>query len=452
MPQVKISIPGTSGKSHTKPPRKGSGKKIGYEFPFDGFTDVTKDFKGLSSEEQIVSVAARLLAKQREFALDHERGGLMYHGAALVRTKRGRWYLQANIHLPNAETTRNCAETNAITEARGREGERLEVVELYYTGGDANYEAGQPFVNNEGTHSTPCGSCRDVIYNNRLKVSGETVVHNLPLTDGKTPLVPGNPDDPRDVLDMAPNEVFTRRISQLLPHVSKVLDDRDGKTRAVMLDGYRWLQDPSVYKTITEAMLNRNMKEIRLHETDGSTLEEKMASIRKALAESAREYYQDADFKPHKLSVAIVRTTEGKYFIERYANNGEVLATSNAAVKAIGSMVSASTRNKITDVFYGEFDEKQMEDLMRGLPPKLMMTDGATSEIVKKAGPKNGAANNVLNLAGRPVSERGVMVHVFAPNDPRSNDFDPAIHVVSLGVHELLPYAYKNPKADRLTR
>lgn len=443
MPQIKIKVLNPDRKA---PP---SDKKVGYEFPFDGFVDVTRELKGFKSEVQVLAIAARLLAKQREYALDHERGGLMYHGAALIHTKKGRWYLQANIHLPNAEITRNCAETNGITEARGREGARLEVVEIFYTGGDANFEEGKPFVNSEGKHSTPCGSCRDVIYNHRLKINGETLVHNLPLTDGKTKLIPGNPDDPRDISQMASNEVFTRRINQLLPHVSKVLDDKDGKTSTMMRDGYAWLKDPQLHRAITDAMMSRTLKEIALHETDGSSYDEKMATINKALMDSAREYYQDAEVKPSKLSVAIVRTVEGKYFIERYAKNGDVLATGSAVSKAIGAAVSKSTRNKITDVFLAEFSEKQLAELEEGLPPELMMTDGVTSEITKKAGPKNGAADKALNLAGEAVSARGVMVHVFTPNNSRKHDFDPQRHVISLGTRELLPYAYNNPKLDR---
>ncbi len=129
---------------------------IGYAFPHGQFTDLTERLNGLQTDDQILAMVNELLAEQRKFAWDHERGGEMFHGAALVRTRRGRWFLHANIHMPNAETSRGCAENNSATEARAREGAGFEAEELWFMGGKANYEKGQQFLDNIGQRNTPC--------------------------------------------------------------------------------------------------------------------------------------------------------------------------------------------------------------------------------------------------------------------------------------------------------
>jgi hypothetical protein len=82
--------------------------RFGYEKPFEEFVYLMRDLQGLESQEQKrLAIINKLLADQRSHALDHERGGAMFHGAAQVRTKQGRWLLQANMHLQNAETRQN---------------------------------------------------------------------------------------------------------------------------------------------------------------------------------------------------------------------------------------------------------------------------------------------------------------------------------------------------------
>lgn len=434
MPQVKI---------HAK-----RGRKTGYRLPFEELIEISDDFTKASNKEKTVAVVNTLLALQRSYALDHERGGEMFHGAAIVKTKQGRWFLQANMHLPNAETTRNCAESNAITEARGVEGDKLEVSDIYFMGGMANFEQGQQFIRNEGQRNTPCGSCLDVIFNNRIKISGDTLVHMLPLNDGTKKLLPGNPDDPRTESELEPNRIFTRRISDLLPHLTKVINGAGGAISTMIQKSYEWLKDSHLTTAISSASLQGERIEASELESDSATSEDKLYAINRALMNAAKEYYQTSEVKPDRLSVAIVRSIDGHYFLARHASSKTLISTPNETVKAINSMISASMNHKLSDVFVVEFDEKQLSKLAESDDIMLKLPDGATREIIKKATPKNVALMTAKGFDGRSLRDSGAKVHIFLPNDPSRDDFKPDQHVYSYAIKELLPYGYNNPKSQ----
>jgi cytidine deaminase len=431
MPQIEI---------HNK-----RGRRVGYRLPFENLVEVDVETDGRdepSANEKALAVANKLLALQRGFALDHERGGEMFHGAALIKTRRGRYFLQANIHLPNTEITRNCAETNSVTEARGREGERLEVADLWFMGGKANYEQGQPFIDGIGKRYSPCGSCLDVIYNSRLKISGDTIVHMIPLNDGTMKLLPGDPDDPRPQEEIEPNRVFSKKIKDLLPHVTKIISDTNGAIRDSAKHGYDWLKNGTIANMVIKATSAHQISIDDLQGADPSTDETK-CRINEILMREARAYYQDAEVKPTKLSVAIVRDANGNYYLAKHANNGKVMATPNACAEAIGRMIDASVNSKLKDLFLVEFNEEQLASLETTKEMSINMPDGATRELIKKAA-KGTAWMTPLGQ----TNYFGAKVHIYVPNNPDLNEFSPKTHIITHSIQELLPLAYSNPKGQ----
>ena len=106
-----------------------------------------------NNNDRKIALINQLLLDQRHKALDHERTGVMFHGAALVETKDGRWFLQSNIHLPNPEITRQCAECNAATEAHGREGKTMEIKELWFLGGKGDSAKDEQLLDDIGGYA-----------------------------------------------------------------------------------------------------------------------------------------------------------------------------------------------------------------------------------------------------------------------------------------------------------
>jgi len=425
--------------------------RLGYEKPFEEFVDLTKDLQGLESKEQKrLAIINKLLADQRSHALDHERGGAMFHGAALVRTKQGRWLLQANMHLQNAETTRNCAEANVVTEARGHEGKELQIAELWFMGGRANFEAGQEFLGNVGQRNSPCGSCLDIIYNNRMRVGEDTIVHMVPLNDGTMSLLQGDPNDKRDATEIEHNRVFSRTIRDLLPNISYQLSDQSGSQKSMMSKGYEWVYNPSAWVAIGTAIQQERLIELKTLEGENKNPDERMLAINKLLMETAKDYYQKAKVKPKSMTVAIVRATDGKYYIGKHSKDGITPATPSAEFEAVGAMINASSNKRLTDIFIVSLDQKELATLSDpdGVTDdiSMKMPDGATREILKKFSPRNGAAAQIRDFFGKTMDQSGGNVHVFLPNNPDSGEFDSKKHVISMTVKELLPYAFQNPK------
>lgn len=433
--------------------------RFGYERPFQEFTDLTKALQDAGSEsERKLFLINKLLADQRRYALDHgyaknrAQGGVMFNGAALIKTKEGRWFTQANIHLHNTETSRNCAEANAITEARGYEGSELQVAELWFMGGRANFEEGQAFLGNIGQRISPCGSCLDIIYNNRMHVGKDTVVHMLPLNDGTMRLLPGDPNDSRTVSEIEENRVFSKKISDLLPHVTAMLHDNKGSKKSMISKGYEWINNPSAWVAISTAIQYDHLVELKKREDDHKPSDERTHAINRLLMDAAKDYYQKAKVKPIEMTIAIVRATDGKYYIGKHLNDGITPATPSAESKALDNMINASPNKRLTDIFIVSFNQKELAVLNdpEGISDDIAihMPDGATREILKKFSPRNGSAAQIRDFLGNSMEQSNSSIHIFLPNNPESGEFDPLKDVISMKVKELLPHGFQNPKSS----
>jgi cytidine deaminase len=429
----------------------------------DGYIDLTDLLRGLdlnTDEERRLAIVNKLLADQRAKAYDHERTGKMFHGAAIVKTKDGRWFLQANIHLKNSELTRDCGEANAAVEARGVEGDKFQIDEIWFMGGKANFEQGEIFLGNEGQRNSPCGSCLDIIYDHRLHVDGNTIVHMVPLNDGTQKLLRGDPNDTRAEHEIEPNRVFTRSIHALLPNVTFQLGDANGAQKEMMKRGYDWMQKPGLFKAVLNATEHHDMLDLGNFEGGSITDEKRMSKINSILMERAQQYYHDAKHKPTSLTIAIVRDQSGHYYMGKHSSDGTINATPSAELEAIGAMTNASSNNRLTDIFIVSLNEKELEELNGARLAKdiaVKMPDGATREIIKKFSPRNDDAKKIKDFFGKCMEPSNGHVHVFLPNNPywippgiegECPAFDPKKHVISMRVKELLPYAYKDPKGS----
>ena len=173
-----------------------------------------------NQDERFLYIVNQMLVKTRDHAIDHEKTGEAFHGAALVRTKSGKFYAAPNIHLTHQKTTRQCAEVNAITAAINAEGQDVEITDLWFEGGKTNLDKGISILPDQlGKRFCPCPSCRDVIWNNK-NLEEDTKVHLLPINDGKWHLIP---DDGREELE--PNQVMTRNIRELFPQRNARLEN-----------------------------------------------------------------------------------------------------------------------------------------------------------------------------------------------------------------------------------
>jgi cytidine deaminase len=425
--------------------------RFGYEKPFGDFTDLTKELEGMDSQpERRLAIINKILAAQRPYALDHERSGVMFHGAALVRTKQDHWFLQANIHVHNRDTSRNCAEANAATEALGLEGKSMAIAELYFMGGRANYDDQKEFLGNEGQRNSPCGSCLDVIFNHRIPVGGETIVHMLPLNDGNLKLAPGNPEDPRQENEIAPDEVFTRSIGKLLPNVSALLPDSKGTLKKKMSRGYEWVHDPSAWQAIGSALQQQSLEELEILEHSSVNKQARLEAVNTVLMDTAKAYYQEARVKPHTMTIAIVRATDGKYYMGKYSRDGSTPATPAADFEALGAMINASPDKRMTDIFIVNLSQHELETISdpEGIRDDISvkMPDGAAREILKKFSARNSTAEHIKDFLSKAMESSNGNIYVFLPNDPNDKKFNANRHVIHTTVKELLPYAFQNPK------
>ena len=434
----------------------------------DGYIDLTDLLRGLdlnTDEERRLAIVNKLLADQRDLAVDHERKGRVFHGAAIIRTKQNRWFLNANMQLQRAETTRNCAEAATSSDARNHEGEQFAIAEIWYMGGKADNTTGEKFIDNIGQRNSPCGSCLDIIYDHRLHVDGNTIVHMVPLNDGTQKLLPGDPNDPRTEDKIESNRVFSRSIHTLLPNVTFQLGDANGAQKEMMKRGYEWMHHGGSWVAISNALGQDQLTHLsRLDELEKDK-NKRMLAINNQLMSAAREYYADAKQKPTSLTIAIVRDQSGHYYIGKHSADGSINATPSAEFEAIGAMTNASSNNRLTDIFIVSLNKKELEELNGAEPEKdisIKMPDGATREIIKKFSPRNDDARKIKDFFGKCMEPSNGHVHVFLPNNPywippgiegECPAFDPKKHVISTSVKELIPYAYKDPKgyADSTT-
>ncbi len=415
---------------------------------FDGEVEVLFPKAVKTNPERFLSVVNQLIAKQRDKAWDHERGGKMFHGAALVRTREGRYFLQANIHLPNSKIVRNCAEANAITEAVGRESIDSEITDVWFMGGRGEFESGIRIVPSDlGKRVAPCGSCLDVIWNQRVRMNGHTRVHMLPLNDGEWKLIPNNGTS---FEKLKPNQVLTRTIEELLPNVSLFLSDADGTLKQAVKQAWQYMNDEDSWKSINQAMLSNAI--IDLEQSQQLSPEETMRRINSVMLETMRNAWQRSHKELKSAKVAVVRTKDGHYRVGISVDNNKTLGTPGAELQAISQAVSLDPRTVITDVFIMAFDFEKMPALMEqwektpAANVELAMPDGDTRDRIFKTRPKGiHAGETVTGLLGDTIdSEQGPNIHIFVPND--GTHFNPEADVKRFSTRSLLPYAFISSK------
>ena len=405
-----------------------------------------------------LAIINKLLADRRPYARDHEATGEMFHGSALVKTTTGNWYVSNNIHVHGVDTTRNCAEANAVTEAIAHEGLNVKIKELYFMGGKGNYDIAEPMITPEGTVIPPCGSCLDVIQRFASHFGGETVIHMLPLNEGDLHLKAGILHDTRPPSELEGNEVFSRTIKELFPLQALVLDDSNNTRKPIIKTGYQAVMDHSAHLAVQDARSRRTQELQELThlselDKDGVDVTARMQVVNKVLMEQARSYYQQFrdDQKPEEMTIAIVRSDDGQYYIGKHVKNSTLQATIDAEQKAINDMYNNNPNERFTDIFVVHFSNKQLEVLNKAKDDSgitIEMPSGANREFLKKA-----AAQRILQqtkgFMGTDFGQANGGVHVFLPNDPNKEDFDPKRHVISLTMKELIAHPYKAPKTDR---
>lgn len=418
--------------------------------------------------ENMLKTANILLASQRLTAWDHGADAHvgkepMYYGAALIRTKSNHFYTAANIHLQKPPTSRSCAEANSITEAAQRAGvPHMEVEEVWFMGGmgDPSNPA-RIFPEEQGKRYTPCGSCLDVILNSNKSKPGGPIVHMLPLNDGSMELVPDLADPPvgdDSYLKDNPNMVMTRTTAQLFPHQYSKWEDPNGDIK----DGLRQLHqeisetpkgDPEKPFSARDAAIARAKNGIAVYElnemaANGKSPDEIQAKINEIMMNTVKLAYGNGRRELSKVSVAIVRTEDGQFFMGNYNEGKKVPGMPTAVYNALQNSGGLDT---ITDIFVVTVDKEELRSFLGhadGNPAAdviLPNPDGDTRDRMRKFGPKNG--KSFTNLAGETVdTSTGPSVHIIAPNN--GHDFNKDLHVQTYSCAKLYPNWFDAPKGN----
>jgi cytidine deaminase len=426
----------------------------GYD-TFDGFTEVPIPPEVEGDESKRLYVINNMLAAQRKNAWDHERGGQMFHGAALIHTKAGKYYMAANVHLQNPKTTRNCAEANAATLAVNVEGIGMEITDLWFMGGKADLaNAIEIEASDMGRRNTPCGSCLDVIWNNQVQrisgaMDGQTRVHMLPLNKGNEPLLA---DDGCPVSELKPNQVMSRTISQLLPHVTYQVPDGDNMIKASMRAGWQLINEPLTQQAMNTALQSDALAALNKHA--GCSKEEVLGQINDLMVDTLHGLSARSSKPLKSARIAVVRLDNGEYYMGVSLDNGFTTAMQPAESDAIQSALALHpTAHSITDMFVMSVDfEKMPKQLSEAADNphasvEIKLPDGAARDRLSKAGVRNG--KKLEDAMGNSLTGvDGANVHVMILNDKKS--FDLQRHMVSFSMRELLPYRFVSPKMDAM--
>lgn len=444
-------------------------EKVAHQHPFQGWQEVKiPDGVRVNDEEKMLLAVNDLLAKKRPFAMDHEKTGEVFLGASLVRTAQGRYFIKANIQLPASPTSRNCSETGAVTDAVEIEsGHKTQITDLWFMGGKGvmntpgTLEDGVMIIERDkGKRYFPCGSCLNVIWDNRVnRVPGEagpeTRVHILPLNDGDLEKNGWGgklqPYDGRELNALAPNQVLTKTITELLPNVTYSLADPSGSVKQVMRAGWEMMMDKGTGEAIRQALDSDAL--VRLNATKGLPAGEVTGLINDIMVDTIRDMYARSSKPLKSARVVVVRMDNGEYYMGESLDNGVASSMEHGEFKAIDAMLTKNpTGHAATDIFVMAVDFDKIPDSLakwdgrKDAPVEVDMPNGYIRRRISSVSPNNGDV--FTDLSGHAVDKAtGATVHVMLPNN--KVDFDPLAHDISMPLAKLLPYRYISNKMDK---
>jgi len=397
-----------------------------------------------NQDKRFLYIVNQMLVKTRDHAIDHERTGEAFHGAALVRTKSGKFYAAPNIHLTHQKTTRQCAEVNAITSAINAEGQDVEITDLWFEGGKTNLDKGIRIIPDQlGKRFCPCPSCRDVIWNNK-NLPEDTKIHLLPINDGKWHLIP---DD--GSTELKENQVMTRTIRELFPHRNARLNNINSKEfKQVLEKGWQLINDKENIKAISGAVFDRENMD-KLSAATGKKPEEAIKIINDSMIDKIHDLYNRPNTPPQNIRVAVVRLENGEYYMGTSLEGKGITSMQSAESEAVQASQTSDTNKAITDIFVIDMDQERIKNILETKDNKklndlkLKMPDGsARDRIIKNSPNKEG---DFFNIFGEQIDkESGANVHMILLNNKA--DFDMKKHMVSFSIADLVPFRYINPK------
>ncbi|GEM_PF-6977806 len=408
--------------------------------------EIPRDITNL--EEKFLYVVSNLLASERKNAWDHERdfNEDMFFGAALIKTINNQYYVSANVHLQNDKTSRCCAEANAITNAVTKESIYTQISDVWFMGGKGNAAKNiDIYPNEEGQRVSPCGSCRDVIFNNKL-LSANTRIHMLPLNDGSWHLTADNGCAP-DKLNR--NQVMTRTIDELLPKMPHIVVDNSGKIKTTMQAGWELINDPHVSQAIGEAF--RADKLNVLSGMKNKSPEQVLRLVNELMVDSLADINAKSinnGLPPMKIAkIAVVKLDNGEFYQGISYVNPKVSAMQSAESDAIQNALKNHPGHHITDIFVMSVDFEKTPEIIaseKSTPVEINMPDGAIRDRISKVGPRHDQI--FRDIFDKKIDkESGASIHVMILNN--KTDFNPKLHVHSFSLRELLPFRFMNPKA-----
>lgn len=425
--------------------------------------DIPDDVK--DDETRFLRFVNPILAKTRRNAWDHESpeadSGAIFHAGTLIKTKSGKYFASPNIQLPNSKTARQCAENLATTSAVKVEGfDKMEISDLYFMGGKGNLKQHMDIIPTHfGKRFSPCGSCRDVIWNSRLRldwsVTQQTKIHMLPLNNGEWYLIP---DDGRaDDAEWENNRVMTRTINQLLPHVTRLFEDADNTLKPTLAKAWEYINDRNTLQAMTQAFEQEalthlsGMKDQLFNDVARKVNDLMMDTVKHMYLESINP--EKSAQQPKRIDIAVVRMSNGEFYLGAFLDNGKILGLNSAGLDAIqdAKIIRPNADDKITDVFFMQLDCDKMPTLMEqwkdktDAPVEVRMPDGDTRDRISKAGPN---AQEFIDLFGKYIDDKtGANIHIILPNNKQ--DFDPTKHLHTMPLAELYPYRYISPKIEQ---
>ena len=409
----------------------------------------------MSDSDRMLQVINNALAEQRKRAFEHTHNDDdRFFGAALIKSREGKYYISANIHLTNIPTSRDCAEKEAATNAFNSEGKDFQIAELWFMGGMGNFSRHVGILPGQvGRRNSPCGSCLDVINKFKLHVpqgalASKTLVHMLPLNDGSWRIIK---DDGRDPTTLDENQVLTRDIASLLPHVTYSLPDTDGSAKKLLQGGWALLRDKEAMAAIATASGDKAFHLDELETMRNQPADVILKAINAKMVDTISTVATRSSQPIKSIKVAVVRNEDGHYFMGIALNNGQVLSMEHPESQAIVDSKKFYPDKAITDIFIMgvdlEKDTKQEKSWEKSpeAPIKVEMPDGYARDRISKGGPNSG--RDVLDILGNSINrQNGANVHVLLVNNKQ--DFDPNKHMVQMSLRELMPYRFSSPKMD----